>query len=52
LSGARIKPGDAPVDIRYYMTDANTVTQATEWSSSRTVEMTLDEVLEREPLLA
>ena len=49
-----------PVDIPYYVTDANKVRQATGWSPSRTVDTTLDEVLEwlgrhraeLEPLLA
>jgi len=49
-----------PVDIPYYVTDSNKVRQATGWSPSRTVETTLDEVLDwlgrqratLEPLLA
>jgi nucleoside-diphosphate-sugar epimerase len=59
-AGARIRPVTRPVDIPYYVTDANEVGQATGWSPSRTVETTLDEVLEwlgrhraeLEPLLA
>ena len=53
-------PVTRPVDIPYYVTDANEVRQATGWSPSRTVETNLDEVMEwlgrhraeLEPLLA
>jgi CDP-paratose 2-epimerase len=54
----RIRPRLA--DIPYYVTDANVVSQATGWSPSRTIETTLNDVLEwlgqhrteLEPLLA
>ena len=53
-------PATRPADIPYYVTDTNVVTRATGWSPSRTIETTLDEVLEwlgryraeLEPLLA
>ena len=45
-AGARIRPGNAPADILYYVMHPNVITQPNRMSSSCTVETTLDEVLE------